>query len=153
MEWKVIETSPEWKCNSLGEVMRIKTGHIMKPCIDTNGYKQVVLRGKHFVIHRLIGIYFIENLKNLPCIDHIDGNPLNNEITNLRWVTIQENSQNRKMNKNNTSGYAGVCFSLNKYNAFIRVNKTIHIGRYSTAVEASNARKQYIIDHKLTFFR
>ena len=153
IEWKIIKESPEWQCNSLGEVMRIKTGRIMKPCIDTKGYKQVVLRGKHHLVHRLIGIYFIENLKNLPCIDHIDGCPLNNEIMNLRWVSIQENSQNRKINRNNTTGYAGVVRSNKKFTAYIRVNKRIHIGQYLTAVEASEARKQYIIENNLTFFR
>jgi phosphotransferase system IIB component len=153
IEWKIIKESPEWKCNSLGNVMRIKTGRIMKPCIDTKGYKQVVLRRKHHLVHRLIAIYFIENPKNLQCVDHFDGCPLNNDITNLRWCTTQQNSMNRKMNKNNTSGYAGVVFSNNKYNAVIRVNKTIHIGRYSTAIEAHNARTKYIIDNNLTYFR
>ena len=48
-------------------------------------------------------------------IDHIDGNPLNNQISNLRHATVAENNRNRKMHKNNTTGYKGVSFSNGKF--------------------------------------
>ena len=61
---------------------------------------------KKFKIHRLLALHYIPNPENKPCVDHIDRNRQNNEISNLRWVTISENGQNQKMNKSNTSGHS-----------------------------------------------
>lgn len=42
-------------------------------------------------IHRLVAIHFINNLNNLPCVNHKDGNKHNNIYTNLEWCTYSEN--------------------------------------------------------------
>lgn len=44
-------------------------------------------------IHRLVAIYFIENPLNLPVVNHLDGNKLNNDVTNLKWDTLSENTK------------------------------------------------------------
>lgn len=49
---------------------------------------------KAFSIHRLVVAAFIPNLDNKPCVDHIDGNRLNNHVDNLRWATHLENNNN-----------------------------------------------------------
>ena len=64
---------------------------------------------KAILLHR-----FIYELKNGPIpeglfIDHRDGNSLNDCISNLRLATQQQNNMNRKKNKNNTSGFKGIC--------------------------------------------
>ena len=65
--------------------------------ISKLGYAKVhlSLNGKHkeFSVHRLIAKAFIPNLENKPEVNHIDGNKLNNSISNLEWCTRSENLQ------------------------------------------------------------
>ena len=84
----------------------------------------------------------MENPDNKPMIDHIDNNPSNNNVKNLRWATCKDNGYNRGKNKNNKSGYKGVSFykPLKKYQAKIRINNKLkHLGYFKTAEEASKA--------------
>lgn len=81
---------------------------------------------------------------NYKIIDHIDGNGLNNQECNLRGATNGLNLANRDKNKNNTSGYKGVCLrknlKKNPYSAQIRVNrKTIFLGYFSNSIDAAKA--------------
>jgi len=76
-------------------------------------------------------------------VDHIDGNGLNNQRSNLRIATHRQNMINiGKRRKNPTSKYKGVSFdkSRNKWTASMGVNyKCISLGRYNTEEEAAIA--------------
>jgi len=77
-----------------------------------------------------------------PEIDHKDTNGFNNERTNLRSATRNQNAANSKLSKANTTGYKGVTFSKrhNKYMAKITVNyKTIHLGYFNDPEIAYNS--------------
>ena len=60
---------------------------------------QVCLTNKNtYIIHRLVALTFIENKENKPEVNHIDGNKLNNHISNLEWNTTQENLEHKRIN-------------------------------------------------------
>ena len=91
--WQQINNN--YEVSTFGSIRNIKTGRILKPYITTTGYLATRMGGncKTFKIHRLIAKTFIPNPDNKPCINHKDGNRLNNKIENLEWCTIKENNQ------------------------------------------------------------
>lgn len=94
---KKIEGFDGYFITDTGKVIK-EEGNEIKPHKTNKGYLRVNLRkdGKsvHKLIHRLLAEAFIPNPENKPCIDHIDGNPLNNSLDNLRWCTQKENLNN-----------------------------------------------------------
>jgi hypothetical protein len=138
-----------YQISNLGNVKNIKTSKILKPRLNSNGYKFVGLycNGKHknMLIHRLMAIHYIPNDENKQFVDHIDNNKLNNKLTNLRWCTNQQNDMNRSISKNNTSGVKGVTFhkQTNKWHAQITINgKYIHLGLFTEINDAIEARRK-----------
>lgn len=105
----------------------------------TNWYGYAVDTKKDIRIHRLI-----MNAPDGLVVDHMDGNPLNNQKHNLRLCTYAENSRNRtKLNKNNTSGVHGVSWSKvrNRWHAQIKVDRIkIHLGSFINLEDAIKAR-------------
>jgi len=67
---------------------------IIKPS-SRNGYYSVNLHKNNKIstklVSRLVAIHFIPNTENKPMVNHKDGNKLNNNISNLEWVTNKEN--------------------------------------------------------------
>jgi hypothetical protein len=73
-------------------------------------------------------------------VDHINGDGLDNRKENLRLCTCVENIWNRGLQKNNTSGYRGVYWHINKWQARIGVKgRRILLGRFDSPAEASKA--------------
>ena len=91
--------------------------------ISNGGYYTVSLTkdsfSKNFTLHRLLGICFLDNPDNLPCIDHIDRNRLNNNLDNLRWVTYKENNENKEKTKGsiyiNKRYFNDTCYEYIRY--------------------------------------
>jgi hypothetical protein len=94
--FKTITDWPRYEISNYGNVKNVMTGRMRKPSVRPRGYKNVALRsadGKHghAYVHRLVANAFILNPLGLKDIDHIDGNPGNNNVENLRWCTHQAN--------------------------------------------------------------
>jgi hypothetical protein len=104
--YKIITEYPNYSISNFGNIKNIKTNKLLKIRFD-KGYNRVRLYNKNitknYSVHRLVGKYFIPNPKNKPEINHIDGNKLNNIVSNLEWNTKSENITHRyiSLNKGN----------------------------------------------------
>ena len=116
-------------------------GNILK-----NGYGLVSVEGKRYGIHRIIYAMHYGFMPEI--IDHIDGNPLNNNICNLRLATKSQNSMNQKLSIKNTSGYKGVSWNGHNWKVCVYKNgKKITVGTYKNKeianIVAISARNTY----------
>jgi len=90
-DYYITETGEVWsrKWNKLKQLKSRKD--------NSHGYLMVWLQidGKNTgkLIHRLVGEIFLPNPENKPQINHIDGNKLNNHISNLEWCTSSHNNK------------------------------------------------------------
>jgi hypothetical protein len=106
-----IPNFPNYQISENGEVYNKNTGNQLNPSLCTEGYLRFGLRKptcKMFFVHKLLAMIFIENPDNLKYVDHIDRNKLNNNISNLRWISSLNNNRNRSIAKNNTTGTKGI---------------------------------------------
>ena len=121
-----------------GRVQNKKTKRYLKPRLQNYGYYRCSLckngKPKSFLIHRLVANHYIPNPDNKPQTDHIDGNKINNNIINLRWVSHIENMNAfQSIPTNNTTGIKNIlydkrdnCWRYNRIyfgNTFTKTNK------------------------------
>lgn len=124
-------------------------------CVRKNGYIYISIRRKLYPAHRLAWLY-VKGVWPVDCIDHIDLNPANNCISNLREATHQENAWNAAARSNNTSGYKGVCFDTKRgrWRSQATVNYiNCHLGYFDTPEEAHAAYCKFIEEHHGDFAR
>lgn len=87
------------------------SAYYIRPCIHGNFYSaRIYINGKEYAIYRVI-LNAPDNMQ----VDHINNNPLDNRLCNLRLCTNAENQQNKIINKNNTSGCPGVSFDKTRH--------------------------------------
>lgn len=117
-------------------------------CTNALGYRITKIGKKNYLVHRLIYAMFYGQFPNV--LDHIDGNPLNNKIENLRPATMLQNSYNQKRYKNNKTGVKGVNFNkqCGKYSARCQVNKKQNwLGFFPSLELAEQAVKAFRAKH------
>jgi hypothetical protein len=105
---------------------------------DKDGYMKISNEGKGILWHRAVYEYFYGEIPKGKVIDHKDNDTKNNLISNLQLSDIAANVQKRKMQKNSTTGLAGVTLrACGRYYAQLQVNKKqLHLGSYETKEEA-----------------
>lgn len=127
-----------WKVGRQGRKLGVPAGTLKK-----SGYRSIIINYKSYYAHRLIFLYHHGYLPEF--LDHIDGNPSNNNITNLREATYRQNAMNQKkfdsMNgKPTSSEYKGVCWfkRVKKWVSYIHINgKRKHLGYYDSEIGAA----------------
>ena len=92
-KWVNIENLPSYFISNFGRVFSKKSNKVMKNrVVSKNGYQQITLDNSQLLVHRLVAQAFIPNPDNLPCVNHKDENPFNNDFRNLEWCTYKYNS-------------------------------------------------------------
>lgn len=100
---------------------------------------QVKLFGLRYYYHRVIWTMYNGQIPDGMYVDHVDCDPSNNRLENLRLATSSQNQHNRSKNRRSASGFKGVTWNsrAKKWRARIRLNgKPTHLGYYHTPKEA-----------------
>jgi len=107
-------------------------------CINRDGYLHARSEGKVKTLH-----YFFLKKKDGFVVDHINGNKLDNRISNLRYVTHAQNVMNQAKRITNSSGYKGVTWNkeAKKWKVQLGLNGKRHFGGYFDDLE--EAAKAY----------
>ena len=106
--WKpVLHFEEEYEVSNKGRVRRIgvrkgaRVGRILAKAYDHKGYLMTTLwknnRSRSYTIHILVARAFVKGDHSLT-VDHIDGNKLNNDPSNLEWITREENTLRQHAN-------------------------------------------------------
>ena len=128
---KLIRKIKTSNCVNVGDV----AGHVR-----ADGYSSVFLNGKHEYTHRIVFLMMNGYLPKY--IDHINGNPSDNRIENLREATFAQNVWNTKNRRSNTSGQKGIslCKQTGRWACKFWVNgKVLWLGRFDSFELAKSA--------------
>lgn len=126
-----------WKCRPNRFATRVVPG-AEAGCFDGNGYRTLLFRRKQYLGHR-VG-WALRHGYWPGELDHRDGNPSNNRLSNLRECTHGQNCMNR-LNPTGASGVRGaVRLKTGKWQAQTKINgKVKHIGVFDSPAAASAA--------------
>lgn len=94
MIWKDIEGyEGKYAISSCGQVKSLKRSKILIGDINSAGYRRIVLSNptSRMFVHRLVAYHFVDGFNEELVVNHKDGNKLNNDFSNLEWVTRSEN--------------------------------------------------------------
>ncbi len=147
--WRERKIREEYHCSRIDKGWNTRFAGKKIPAQWVHGGLRIGLHCKNYVAHRIAWLIYYGEWPSQD-IDHINGNPMDNRIVNLRLATDSENLCNQKKRIDNTSGVKGVSWSKkeNKWYAYINKDKKMTgLGRFVSFDDAVAARmaaeKQY----------
>lgn len=106
--WKECSVCSNYEVSKYGDVRNKQTGKILKQKLDKSNCLMVNLslgkRGnaKYYIVARLVAMAFVPNPMGYTWVRHIDGNPLNNMVSNLEWTESKWSVQSRGEQSHNS---------------------------------------------------
>lgn len=136
-----------WKRNfyaSNGALLR-KPGDIAGTTLS-NGYVQLRVNGKGYLAHR-VGWLLTHGKWPAQLLDHVNGNPSDNRLSNLREADTTQNHWNRRKGRVGEAGFRGVFRNQSgrRWRAvFTHEGKKVYVGTFTTPEEAAAAREKAV---------
>ena len=118
--------------------------------VDSTGYRKIRLKKKAWLAHRLAWLFGTGKDPGDLTVDHINRDPLDNRLQNLRLATRQQQQCNTGVRLDNKSGFKGVSFSRKRsqWVAYIGLNgKNKNLGWFATKEEAAAAYQEAAASH------
>lgn len=111
------------------------------------GYLRMSIKGNFVYVHRLAWACFYKEIPNI--IDHIDGNPANNKIKNLRNGNQRQNTQNKKIHRDGRL-FGAIKTGRGRWQTVVYINGVKHnLGYFDTELEAHNMYVDFCKKHGL----
>lgn len=121
---------------------RYISGKFLKLTILKTGYPSIQIDGKKYLMHRLIAQVFLKKDINKNFVNHIDSDRSNNKLSNLEWVTFQENV----IHGVNKDRYAN---KLNREQIFIIRNSILSVNELSDFFNVTTTNIRLILNRKI----
>lgn len=82
-----------------GQIFSIRSGRFLTQFVTGKNHFAVQLDGENVYVHRLVAEAFIPNPNGYDCVHHIDGNPENNDVSNLMWIARSDHQRMHMLGK------------------------------------------------------
>lgn len=142
---------PNYTIDRDGTIKNKNTDKVVSQSINSNGYRKAYLAnngiGKVCAVHRLLALCYIPNPENKRCIDHIDRNKLNNDLSNLRWATDSENNINKPFREDYCISIRAKSPGVPYMVSIMRNYKRNYVGTFATIEEARAARDKWLAEN------
>lgn len=116
-------------------------------CKNSRGYLVVKIKGKPYKVHRLVAECYIPNPENKHEVDHLNRNPSDNRIENLRWATRSDNMRNTVKN-DRVDARGGTHLYENK-KQYLREQYTDRCKKHRQVL-FSNGKKHWVTNEQAT---